>query len=78
MGTASLRIFSYVFCLGLRVRCSFFDSVQTGYSIQNGQTFEEFLGLMFEVIKDKYWEWLRTAYSTCSSTLGLKRINRVL
>jgi hypothetical protein len=54
MGTASLRIFSYVFCLSLCVRCSFFDSIQTGYLIQNGQTFEEFLGPMFEVIKDKY------------------------
>ena len=72
MGTASFYIFLYVFSLGLCFQYSSFDRVQTGYSIRDGESFEEYLGPMFKSLKDKYWEWLNKSYSTCDSTTNLK------
>jgi hypothetical protein len=39
------------------------NRVQNGRSIHTGQTFEEFLGPTLKILKEKYWEWLTTAYS---------------
>ena len=43
------------------------DRVQTGQTICNGQTFEEYLGPLLKAVHDKYCEWLGTAYSKCTS-----------
>ena len=37
--------------------------VQTGISLRNGQTFEEFMGPFLNTLNDKYFEWLSTSYS---------------
>ena len=42
-------------------------SVGTGETTLNGQTFQDFLGLMWDVLKGKYAEWLNILYSKSSS-----------
>ena len=72
VGTGGFHIFRWVFYLGLHVQYLLSDRVQTGQTICNGQTFEEYLGPLLKAVHDKYCEWLGTAYSKCTSShIGL-------
>lgn len=39
------------------------SSVSSGETILTGQTFEQFLGPIWDVLKKKYWEWFHLSYS---------------
>lgn len=54
----------------LLFRHSLVESVQNGHSVQDGKTFEQYLGPMFKVLQVKYWEWLNESYSTYPPTKG--------
>ena len=41
-------------------------SVGSGRSAMTSQSFQEFLGPLWSVVKDKYGEWLNTTYSKTS------------
>lgn len=73
MGSGSLCMFPYVFhsasCL---FQYSFFNSVQTGSSVRECKTFEEFMGPAFKNLKEKYWEWLTMSYSAYDSTDAMR------
>ena len=45
-------------------------SVGTGETTLNGQTFQDFLGPMWDVLKGKYTEWLNISYSKSSSGIS--------
>ena len=68
-GTGSLCIYQYVFRSGISYTLSFISSVMTGHTIRGAQTFEDFCGPLFHVLKDKYCEWLNLSFSEYSPTL---------
>lgn len=50
---------------GICIACHFLTSpsVGAGRSIMAGQTFQQFMGPLWGVLKDKFAEWLNATYS---------------
>lgn len=44
-------------------------SVGSGETVITGKTFDQFLGLLWDTVKNKYWEWLNQCYSKSPSKL---------
>lgn len=63
-GTGGIQIFQYVCRLSMYVfHILIPSSVGSGETTLEGQTFQEFMGLLWSTLKDKYGEWLNLTYS---------------
>ena len=62
-GTGSIQIFQCVSRLSLSMPTYLPPRVGTGETIMTGQTFQQYMGLLWNVVKDKYWQWLNATYS---------------
>ena len=63
-GTGGIQIFQCVwqpFVLASHSPSS--HSVGSGESLLTGQSFQEYMGPLWDVMKEKYWQWLNTTYS---------------